>query len=93
MNYAHIAGYTLVGVTAVTVATPLVIAGLGFGAAGVVGSSIAAGVQASIGNVAAGTLFASLQSAGVLGTAVATKLALGAAGGAVTGALGTWWRS
>ena len=39
---------------------------IGFGASGIVGGSIAAGVQSSIGNVVAGSLFAKLQSLGNL---------------------------
>lgn len=54
---------------------PLSIAGvgmsatlIGFGAAGIVGGSIAAAIQSSIGNVAAGSLFATMQSLGATGT-------------------------
>lgn len=39
----------------------------GFGAAGIVGGSMAAATQATIGNVAAGSTFALLQSAGATG--------------------------
>ena len=44
---------------------------IGFGAAGPVAGSIAAGIQAGIGNVAAGSLFATLQSAAMGGFGVA----------------------
>ncbi|KAJ8128554.1 hypothetical protein O1611_g5081 [Lasiodiplodia mahajangana] len=43
------------------------LAAAGFGAEGVVGGSIAAGAQAGIGNVAAGSTFATLQSAAMGG--------------------------
>jgi len=81
-----IAGAVVGGVTTV-VALPVVASVIGFGGAGVVAGSIAAGAQASIGNVVAGSTFAALQSAGVLGFAVSTKLAVGAAGAAATGAI------
>jgi hypothetical protein len=54
---------------------PLAVAGVGlgatvagFGAAGIAVGSIAAGIQSSIGNVAAGSLFATMQSLGATGT-------------------------
>jgi len=51
----------------------------------VIAGSAAATVQAGIGNVAAGSLFASLQSAGVAGLALGTKAVIGSiAGGTVT---------
>ncbi|ODN90789.1 hypothetical protein L198_06106 [Cryptococcus wingfieldii CBS 7118] len=61
--------------TALTVlaAGPIVGGGLGlfgFGAAGVTAGSLAASIQAGIGNVAAGSLFAFLQSAGAGGVAL-----------------------
>ena len=52
----------------------------GFGSGGVFGGSLAAGVQAGIGNVAAGSTFAFLQSAGAGGAA------LGAVNGVIQGA-------
>ena len=59
---------------------------LGFGTAGIVGGSIAAGIQ-SIGNVAAGSLFATLTSLGMTGvfaSTVAVGAILGGAGGLAT---------
>jgi len=56
---------------------------LGFGTAGVVGGSIAAGIQAAIGNVAAGSLFAVCTSLGMTGVFAST-----AAVGAILGAGG-----
>ena len=55
----------------------------GFGTAGVVAGSLAAGTQAAIGNVAAGSLFATLTSWGMTGALTTT-----AAGGGITTALG-----
>mmetsp|Transcript_17087 Transcript_17087/g.27277 ORF Transcript_17087/g.27277 Transcript_17087/m.27277 type:complete len:205 (-) Transcript_17087:6-620(-) len=52
----------------------------GFSTAGIVGGSIAAASQASIGNIAAGSLFAMLQSAGATGAiASATSAGIGTA--------------
>lgn len=68
---------------------------IGFSTGGVVAGSIAAGVQAGIGNVAAGSTFAALQSVGALGgfswgasalTAGAGAAVGGTAGAAVEGA-------
>ena len=56
---------------------------LGFGTAGIVGGSIAAGIQAAIGNVAAGSLFAVCTSLGMSGVFAST-----AAVGAILGAGG-----
>ena len=56
---------------------------LGFGTAGIVGGSIAAGIQSLIGNVAAGSLFAvctSLGMSGVFATSAAVGAILGAGG-------------
>ena len=53
---------------------------LGFGTAGIVGGSIAAGIQAAIGNVAAGSIFAvftSLGTSGVFATTAAVGEILG----------------
>ena len=54
---------------------------LGFGTAGIVGGSIAAGIQAAIGNVAAGSLFAVCTSLGMTSVFAST-----AAVGAILGA-------
>ena len=75
-------GATYLGGTALTAA--------GFGATGIVGGSIAAGVQATVGNVVAGSAFAALQSAGATGiiasatSAGATAAAAGVAMAAVS---------
>ena len=59
---------------------------LGFGGAGIVAGSVAAGIQAAIGNVAAGSIFAICTSLGMTGV-FASSAAVGAilgAGGLVT---------
>ena len=50
---------------------------LGFGSAGIVGGSVAAGIQSGIGNVVAGSLFSVCQSLGMTGffTALSAKVA------------------
>ena len=59
----------------------------GFTGAGVAAKSLAAAYQASIGNVAANTFFASMQSMGALGTGVlgSALVLLAIIGGAVGG--------
>lgn len=56
---------------------------LGFGTAGVVAGSVASGVQSSIGNVVAGSVFSKLTSWGMLGYFTKT-----AVGGTILAALG-----
>ncbi|KAI1759526.1 hypothetical protein GGR53DRAFT_140597 [Hypoxylon sp. FL1150] len=75
--------------TAMTV--PAVISGpalvaTGFGGFGAVPASVASGYQAAIGNVAAGSVFATLQSAGMGGYGVAIVNGAVQAGGAIVGA-------
>mmetsp|Transcript_8965 Transcript_8965/g.16916 ORF Transcript_8965/g.16916 Transcript_8965/m.16916 type:complete len:212 (-) Transcript_8965:2700-3335(-) len=77
-----------VGIVAAVAGGSVATAGLaltvaGFGASGIVGGSIAACVQSSIGNVAAGSLFATLQSAGATGS-----IAVCTSAGAATAAAG-----
>ncbi|KAI5900241.1 uncharacterized protein SCHCODRAFT_01145136 [Schizophyllum commune H4-8] len=63
---------------------PVILGALGFGPGGVVALSWAAIMQANIGNVVAGSLFALAQSAGATGIIpIAWCLAAGAAGGVV----------
>ena len=57
-----------------------------FDALGVVGGSIAAGWQASIGNVVAGSMFAACQSAGAAGISAGTAWLFGAGTGAAAAA-------
>ncbi|XP_052765555.1 interferon alpha-inducible protein 27-like protein 2A [Mya arenaria] len=78
-----------VGVTAgvaAMVGAPVALGALGFGSAGVVAGSIAAGIQGPA--VVSGSFFALAQSAGVAGLALGTKAAL-FVGGAAVGALGS----
>ncbi|KAI1798529.1 hypothetical protein F4811DRAFT_548165 [Daldinia bambusicola] len=81
----------------VAVAAPALIAGpalaaAGFGASGIVGGSIAAGAQSAIGNVAAGSLFATLQSAGMAGYGAAAVNGVVQAGG-ILGVIGAVLKS
>ncbi len=55
----------------------------GFGTAGVAAGSLAAAAQATIGNVAAGSLFSTLTSLGMTGTLITTTV-----GGGITAAIG-----
>ncbi|KAA8910427.1 hypothetical protein FN846DRAFT_939226 [Sphaerosporella brunnea] len=77
-----IAAGTTVAIAPAVLIVP-VLGTLGFSAGGVVGGSIAAGVQSMIGNVAAGSLFAFCQSAAAGGYGAAT---IAAAGGSVAAA-------
>ncbi|KAJ7042339.1 hypothetical protein C8F04DRAFT_1229996 [Mycena alexandri] len=74
---AFIEGGVAVGV----VAPPLIINALGFTQGGVAAGSAAAGIHAGIGNVAAGSAFAALQSAGVVGLAPGAVAAAAGLGG------------
>lgn len=65
-------------------ATPAILGAIGFSAAGPVAGSIAAGWQASIGSVVAGSLFAFLQSAAMGGAAIGLFTGIGAVGGLIT---------
>ncbi|KAM7216266.1 hypothetical protein V8F06_008385 [Rhypophila decipiens] len=80
------------GGLAVVVAPALVTAPLlglaGFGSSGIVGGSMAAGIQAGIGNVVAGSTFATLTSAGMGGYGAAAVAAAGQAVGGMTAAAG-----
>ncbi len=51
----------------VVLAIPLTITFIGFGTGGIVGGSVAAGIQSGIGNVIAGSSFAVIQSLGAKG--------------------------
>lgn len=79
-------GSVLVGIGAV-VATPLVIAGLGFGTTGVASGSIGAYMMSGVGNVAAGSTIALLQSAGVLGVSALTNTIIGTTVGGVVASI------
>ncbi|UKZ91103.1 uncharacterized protein TrAFT101_006099 [Trichoderma asperellum] len=89
------AGVAVVAVPALITAPIMGIAGMaGFTQAGIAGASIASALQASIGNVAAGSIFATVQSAAAGGYGVAALAGTAqAVGGAVAGAgsIGTAW--
>ena len=85
-KYMFIAGTAVLGGTVCIFAAPVVLGAVGFGSGGVVATSIAAGIQSTIGNVAAGSAFAALQSVGAAGLGTAGTAAVGAAGAAAAGA-------
>ena len=72
--------------TGVGIATTAAIKMVGFGASGIIAGSKAALIQASIGNVAAGSLFAVFTSIGMVST---LPISL-AAGGMVAGGYAIW---
>ncbi|KAJ0419474.1 hypothetical protein BJY00DRAFT_164539 [Aspergillus carlsbadensis] len=84
-------GGVVVAVPGIVAAPVLAIAG--FGAGGVQAGSIAAAVQGTIGNVAAGSAFATLQSAGAAGAgaAVVNGVVQGAALVGTIGNVGVGW--
>merc|ERR1711964_99944 len=59
---------------------PVALGAIGFTSTGVGAGSIAAAAQAGIGNVVAGSTFATLQSAGAAGLGTASTAAIGTAG-------------
>lgn len=65
---------------ALCLATPAILGAIGFSAAGPVLGSVAAGWQASMGSVAAGSLFAFLQSAAMGGAAMGLFTGVGVLG-------------
>lgn len=84
---------TVVGAGVAVVAAPLVVAGLGFGAGGIVAGSYAASMMSAAaiangGAVAAGSSVAILQSIGAAGFGVAGLMGVGAAGAGVGAAVG-----
>lgn len=84
---------TVVGAGVAVVAAPLVVAGLGFGAGGIVAGSYAASMMSAAaiangGAVAAGSSVAILQSIGAAGFGLAGLLGVGAAGAGVGAAVG-----
>ncbi|KAI9190521.1 uncharacterized protein BJ171DRAFT_607364 [Polychytrium aggregatum] len=82
LKYAGIAAAVIIPAVAVPLVAPAAIAAFGFGAGGVVAGSLAAGTQSMIGNVAAGSIFSLLQSAGVIGFSAAANTGMAAAGAA-----------
>ncbi|KAH9920086.1 uncharacterized protein B0H18DRAFT_617130 [Fomitopsis serialis] len=77
-----------IGVLLAPVVAPAALGLVGFSAAGPVAGTLAAAIQASIGNVAAGSLFAICQSVGMGGALPALGYAAGAVAGAVAGCCG-----
>ena len=61
-------GNVLIGTGIIVTAVGLSPLLCGFGSAGIVAGSAAASIQAAVGNVAAGSLFASMTSMGMTGT-------------------------
>lgn len=80
-----VAAGAAVGVTACTVALPLVLGAAGFTSAGVAAGSLAAGIQTA--TTASGSLFAVCQSVGAAGLASSTIATTSGAFGAVGGLL------
>ena len=68
---------TIIAITSIIAGTTLLLVSIpalvGFGTAGIAAGSTAAGIQAGIGNVAAGSIFACLTSLGMKGAFVATS--------------------
>lgn len=69
---------------AASVPTAIAVTTAGFTGSGVAAGSVAAGVQAGIGNVAAGSTFAALQSIGATGV-IAASLPFTVVAGAIGG--------
>jgi hypothetical protein len=83
---AMVAG-AVVGVVAAPVVVPIALGTVGFSSTGVIGGSIAAGLQASTGNVVAGSAFAACQSMAMGGAINGVATATVGAAGATTGGL------
>jgi hypothetical protein len=86
---AIVVGAVAGGILATPLVVPVALGTVGFSSTGVVGGSIAAGLQAQVGNVVAGSAFAACQSMAMGGSfsSVAT-VASGTAGGLI-GFVGT----
>ncbi|KAH9036235.1 hypothetical protein EDB85DRAFT_1889048 [Lactarius pseudohatsudake] len=82
-----LAAGALAGLFLLPLATKIVLGLIGFSAIGPVAGSIAAGIQAAIGNVAAGSLFATLQSIAMGGALHGVLAAIGGFIGGIMGAL------
>jgi len=80
-------GIAIVAAPAVVSAPALLVSG--FGSTGVGAGTIAAGAQGSIGNVVAGSVFATLQSAGAGGTGLAVVNGVVQIGGGIMAAIGS----
>ncbi|KAI9465363.1 hypothetical protein BJY52DRAFT_1221020 [Lactarius psammicola] len=84
-----IAAGATTGVVLTPIVAPAALGVVGFSAAGPVAGTMAAGIQAGIGNVVAGSLFATAQSVAMGGAIPAVVSAAGAGLGAVGGAVAT----
>ncbi|KAH8980745.1 hypothetical protein EDB86DRAFT_2978725 [Lactarius hatsudake] len=82
-----LAAGALAGLFLLPLAAKIVLGLIGFSAIGPVAGSIAAGSQAAIGNVAAGSLFATLQSIAMGGAFHGVLAAIGGFIGGIMGAL------
>ncbi len=71
------------GGAVVTVVAPLVVTGLGFGAAGIAAGSTAASMMSVLAPTAAGGVVATLQTVGAAGLGTAGAAALAGTGGVV----------
>merc|ERR1719414_2862340 len=87
-NKGKIIGGTI-GASVAVAAAPIALAAAGFGAAGVVGGSFAAGVQSVIYGGFTTGVFSGLQSMGVLGLTAGATAGVGAAGASAGAAAGT----
>ena len=88
LRTAAIVGGTAVGGTVAVVAAPLVVAGLGFGAGGIVAGSTAASMMSWMAPTAAGGIVATLQSVGAAGLGLAGTTAVAATGVSVGAGVG-----
>jgi hypothetical protein len=86
---AVVGATVVVGVLAAPLVVPAALGTVGFSSTGVVGGSIAAGMQASIGNVAAGSAFAACQSMAMGGAIAPVATAASGTAGGVLGVVGT----
>ena len=86
---AKITSTMVLSIVGATIAGPLLVTGglavAGFGAAGVGAGTLAAGIQSGIGNVVAGSMFATAQSIGAAGLASGTTAAIAGGSGTLAG--------
>ena len=81
-----VVGGAAVGLVAAPLLTTAAIGAVGFGAAGPIAGTAAAAWQASIGNVAAGSMFSLFQSAAIGGAGAGVVGGISAAAGSIVGA-------
>ncbi|KAH8994542.1 hypothetical protein EDB92DRAFT_1849784 [Lactarius akahatsu] len=85
-NLFMAAAGAVLGVVLTPIVAPVFLGIVGFGAAGPIAGTAAAAIQAGIGNVAAGSLFATAQSVAMGGSIPTVITAIGAGVGAAIGA-------